>query len=387
MTVEGLQDAEARLAARVRDAVGADVLVSASMDLHGNVSRDLVELVDLITCYRTAPHEDERESRERAARNLVARIDRGGRPLKAWVPVPVLMPGERTSTRVDPAKGIYAQVPEVEALDGVLDAAVWVGYVWADEPRCRAAVVVTGDDEEVLTRQAARLAEAYWRARADFDLAAPSGTLSDCLAVALAGDARPFYLSDSGDNPTAGGAGDASYALTVLLADANLAASGASVVHAAIADPVAARAAAAAGVGAAVDVLVGGRVDTTSAPPARVRGLVTAVVPDDPRGGIVAVLRAGHVSVVVTERRRPFHEEADFTMLGLDVREGTDVVVVKIGYLEPELFEMAADWMLALTPGGVDQDLVRLGHVNLGGPVHPFQPVVDPPDLTPVVIR
>ena len=99
------------------------------------------------------------------------------------------------------------------------------------------------------------------------------------------------------------------------------------------------------------------------------------------------MLRAGDVSVVVTERRRPFHEEADFTMLGLDVREGTDVVVVKIGYLEPELFEMAAEWMLALTPGGVDQDLVRLGHVNLGGPVHPFQPVVDPPDLIPLVIR
>lgn len=77
MTVAGLQDAEARLAARVRDAVGADVLVSASMNLHGNVSRDLVELVDLITCYRTAPHEDERESRERAARNLVARIGQG----------------------------------------------------------------------------------------------------------------------------------------------------------------------------------------------------------------------------------------------------------------------------------------------------------------------
>jgi microcystin degradation protein MlrC len=71
------------------------------------------------------------------------------------------------------------------------------------------------------------------------------------------------------------------------------------------------------------------------------------------------VLRVRNVSVIVTERRRPFPEEADVRVLGLDVRNGTDVVVVKIGYLEPELSEMAADWRLARAPGGVDQDLVR----------------------------
>ena len=54
--------------------------------------------------------------------------------------------------------------------------------------------------------------------------------------------------------------------------------------------------------------------------------------------------------------------------------------MVKIGYLEPELFDMAADWMLALTPGGVDQDLVRLGHGRLRRPMFPLDDVsgVDP---------
>jgi microcystin degradation protein MlrC len=113
---------------------------------------------------------------------------------------------------------------------------------------------------------------------------------------------------------------------------------------------------------------------------------IYAQVPDDPRGGTGAVLRVRDVSVIVTERRRPFREEADLRVPGLDVRNGTDVVV-KIGYLEPELFEMAADWRLALTAGGVDQDLVRWEHVHLSGPAYPFQPLVDPPDLTPLVIR
>ena len=55
-------------------------------------------------------------------------------------------------------------------------------------------------------------------------------------------------------------------------------------------------------------------------------------------------------------------------------------MVVKIGYLEPELFDMAADWMLALTPGGVDQDLARLGHRRIQRPMFPLDDVsgVDP---------
>lgn len=62
MVVEGLDDAEATLLERIRAVVGPEVVVSASMDLHGNVSRDLAHQCDLITCYRMAPHEDALET-------------------------------------------------------------------------------------------------------------------------------------------------------------------------------------------------------------------------------------------------------------------------------------------------------------------------------------
>jgi microcystin degradation protein MlrC len=72
--------------------------------------------------------------------------------------------GEKTSTRLS-LRGIYAQVPDVEELDGVVDAAIWVGYAWADEPRNMAIVMVTGDDRDVIAREAERLARHYWDAR------------------------------------------------------------------------------------------------------------------------------------------------------------------------------------------------------------------------------
>ena len=105
MCVEGIDDVEFELLRRIREVIGPEVIVSASMDLHGNVSRELAHQTDLITCYRTAPHVDVVETRERACRNLVELLANGPkRPFKAWVPVPILLPGEQTSTRLEPAK-------------------------------------------------------------------------------------------------------------------------------------------------------------------------------------------------------------------------------------------------------------------------------------------
>lgn len=385
MSVLGRRDAEGGLAAAVRRVVGPDVLVSASMDLHGNVSREFAACVDLLTCYRRAPHTDVAESTERAARNLLRRLRHGGRPKKAWVQVPVLLPGERTSTRQEPARSIYARVADIEARPGVLDAAVWVGYAWADEPRCRAAVVVTGDDGAAVVAGATELANAYWDARRDFAFVAPTGTLRECLDAAVAGPGRPFFVSDSGDNPTAGGAGDVTCGLAALLDTPALRAGRLTALHAAILDPDVASVAVAGGVGAVVEVVVGARVDSRAPGPLPVRAEVVGIARDDPDGGDVVALRTGGVTFLVTSRRKQFDRLSSWTAAGVDPREA-DVVLVKLGYLEPELYDIAADWLLALSPGGVDQDLLRLGHHQLAGPVFPFDDTLADPRLIPELL-
>lgn len=383
MTVEGLDDAEADLLRRIRGVVGPDVLVSTSMDLHGNVSRELVHLSDLITCYRTAPHEDVTETRERAARNLVDLLTSGApRPVKAWVPVPVLLAGEQTSTRIEPARSIYAAVEEVAATDGVTDAAVWVGYAWADEPRNRAAVVVTGEDSDAVSASAERLARGFWEARHDFAFAAPTGTLDACLDAALTSTARPYFISDTGDNPTAGGAGDVTWGLRQVLDRPEFKdPSGPTVIYASLPGPDAVETAVRAGVGATVTVTAGAEVDDRHADPLTLTGVVHTIRHGDRYARVEVVLTVGSVHVVLTRLRKPYHHEHDFTDLELDP-QAADVVLVKIGYLEPELFAMAADWKMALTPGGVDQELTSLGHRRVRRPLYPFDPAMPEPDLT-----
>ncbi|KTR42682.1 MlrC [Curtobacterium oceanosedimentum] len=392
MVVEGLDDAETDLLARIRAVVGPDTIVSASMDLHGNVTRELAHQLDLVTCYRTAPHEDVDATRERAVRNLVdvltTRPVEHRRPVKAWVPIPVLLPGEQTSTRVEPAASLYAQVAEVEAADGVLDAALWVGYAWADQPRDRAVTVVTGWDTDAVVAGAERLARAFWDAREDFAFVAPTGTFDECITAALEpGAARPFFVSDSGDNPTAGGSGDMTWGLTQVLAQPAFAApDGPTLIYASVPGPAAVAEAVAAGVGATVTVTAGAEVDDVHAGPITMTGRVHAVRHGDRDAGTEVVLQVGSVFAVLTTLRKPYHHEHDFTDLDLAPREA-DVVVVKIGYLEPELFDMAADWMLALTPGGVDQDLLRLGHHRIERPLFPYdREFATPPDLSARIV-
>ncbi|SDS89588.1 M81 family metallopeptidase [Microlunatus soli] len=394
MSVLGMTDAEGDLATALREALGPDTLMSTSMDLHGNVSRALLDATDLITCYRMAPHEDAMNTKERAVFNLLTRLRAGSgndpearRPYKAWRQVPVLLPGEKTSTRLEPARSIYAEVPVAEAKDGVLDAAIWVGYAWADEPRCQCAVVVTGDDQELIAAEAERLAGLYWQAREDFVFVADALPLDQALDAALAeGAARPFLISDSGDNPTAGGTGDVSWTLGELLARPELGDGGPTVIHASIFDPDVVDAAVAAGVGGRVNVQLGGKVDGGPRGPVPFQGEVFSITEGDPTAGTQVVLCSGSVHEIVTQRRKPFHKLADFTQLGLDPATAA-IVIVKIGYLEPELYQLAADWKLGLTPGGVDQDLLRLGHHRLQPGVFPFQRQQTDPDLTPVVTR
>jgi microcystin degradation protein MlrC len=384
MSVEGLDDPEGDLIERIRAVVGKETLISTSMDLHGNVSWRLAHQSDLITCYRMAPHEDEMESKQRALENLLDRIESGkGKPAyKAWIPVPILLPGEKTSTRIEPGKSLYAQVAPAAARPGVVDAAIWIGYAWADEPRNHAVVMVTGDDEEVVTTTAEELARSFWEVRSQFDFVAPTTTFREALDTALASDERPFIISDMGDNPTAGGAGDVTWTLNEILKRPEFEAEdGPSLIYASLPGPELVEEAVKAGVGGEVSALAGAAIDDRYSPPVRLSGTIEAIEHGDMHAETEVVIRVGSVRVIVTKKRKPYHHESDFTRLGLNPR-ATDILVVKIGYLVPELYDMRGDWLMALTPGGVDQDLERLGYRRIQRPMFPLDEDMEDPDLS-----
>ncbi len=388
MSVVGLDDPEGDLIKRIREVIGTKPLISTSMDLHGNVSERLAQHSDLITCYRMAPHEDAIESKQRAINNLLDRLESGkGKPkYKAYVPIPILLPGEMTSTRIEPGKSLYAEVPTVADQEGVIDAAIWIGYAWADEPRNHAVVMVTGDDKEKVESGAKKLAQSFWNVRKEFEFVAPVAPLKESLDMALASDKKPFMISDMGDNPTAGGAGDVTWTLEKILARPEFKSeNGPSLIYASLPGPEFIEEAVKVGVGGKVNALAGANVDDRFSPPIQLSGTITAIRQGDVDAETEVVVKVGSVHVIVTKKRKPYHHKSDFTDLGLQP-EKADIVVVKIGYLVPELYDMRGDWIMALTPGGVDQDLQRLGYKRIKRPMFPLDKDMKQPNLSAKLI-
>ena len=135
-----------------------------------------------------------------------------------------------------------------------------------------------------------------------------------------------------------------------------------------------------AGINNKVSAKVGAQVDDRYAPPILLNGTVEAIHQGDIHAETEVVIRVGSIKVIVTKKRKPYHREKDFTQLNLNPRKA-DILVVKIGYLVPELYNIRGGWNMALTPGGVDQDLERLGYKRIKRPMFPLDKQMDNVDL------
>ncbi len=365
MFVEGMFDAEGDFISAVRDVVGPEVLIAASYDLHGNVSQKIIDGLDIFSTYRTAPHIDTPDTMRRAVTMLVRALRTGVRPVLAWAPVPVLLPGERTSTQDEPARSFYTQLHEVEDPTGIWDASFQVGYVWADEPRATACAIITGTDRSAIETAALHLAQDYWDIREQFVFGMETGSIEDCVSRAVASPTHPVVLAESGDNPTGGGVGDRAEVLAALLVqDAQ------GVIFAGIADKAATDAAYAAGTGATLTLHIGASLDPSSRPVEAEAEVIFLLETEDARLR-EAVVRIGGIDLVLTARRRPFHNLADFTRLGLDPLAAR-IIAVKSGYLSPELGPLANPGIMALSPGVVDQFVERTERRHTPRPSFPF---------------
>ena len=366
MYVEGMEDAEGDWISAARALVGDDCMVSASYDLHGNVTQRIIDALDMYSTYRTAPHIDVEETMRRSVAMLVKSLKTGEKPTLLWAPIPVVLPGERTSTVDRPAKSLYAELPGIDALDGVWDASLMVGYVWADEPRATAAAIMTGTDRAILEREAKRLAKAYWDVREEFVFGCETGSVEECVAKAITSPTGPVVLAESGDNPTGGGVGDRADVLAELIARGAT-----GVVFAGIADKAATERCYAAGIGTTLELTVGASLDAKDSKPVTGQFTVKFLHETTDATDRQAVVSIGGIDLVLSAKRRPYHNIVDFTRLGLDPRTAS-IVVVKSGYLSPEIAPIANPSLMALSPGVVDQFVERLPRLRKAHPTYPF---------------
>lgn len=369
--VDGYEDAQATFIQEIRDIVGDEVVISGSFDLHGNLSPDFVKHINVLTGYRTAPHRDGAETKARAMKLLIDVIRKGLKPHIETVTIPILVPGEKAITEVEPLHSIYAKIPHIVNKERLMDASIFVGYAWADLPRSAMRVFVIAEDKKYVDKarkEATLLAQEIWDKRADMKLDVPSGSIDEMIALANQVKDKTVLISDSGDNTTAGAPGDNPQVLEALIRNEVKNALMAGIVDAAFLEMCVNK-----GVGKSIDMPIGGKEDYVFGKPLPVKGKILFLSPDSimQTARAAAVIDIEGVKTVVLKARRSFIEMRDFHEVSLNPLD-FNIVVVKLGYLYPELRDMAPVHLMALTSGFCNLDMNTLPFQSAKRPSYPL---------------
>ncbi len=370
MYAEGIGPAEAVLLGEVRSLVGPKIPIACTFDLHGNIPARIARFGDILVGLKTAPHTDSVQTAELAGGILLDTLRAEVRPVSYVLPVPMIVQGEMAMTTSEPFASLVEEARrlEREGVPGhearILAATIFVGCAWTDSPDTGMSVMVTADG----SRDAARAAAAYlarrvWDARHQFSFGCETAELAEGVTRALEAKESTVFLTDSGDNVTASTPGDLPLVLRHLV-DRKVSNS----VVAGINDAPATRRCFEAGEGRKLQLSIGCTVEKRFGPPLQTQGEVVRLV----QNRRMAVIRIGEVEAILAERPTAFIHPSQFVPCGIDPLD-RKIVVVKEGYLFPELSRIAPRSIMLLTPGAGDMRIERLNYVRRRKPVFPFE--------------
>jgi microcystin degradation protein MlrC len=372
MVADGYDDCEGDILARVRAIAGHAAVIGAEIDPHAHLSEDMVRNADVLVLYKEYPHTDIRERAE----ELVALCHRKAMgeiaPIGALVDCEMVVPIHTTR---DPGKALVRRMQALEGQDGILSVSVAQGFATGDVPNMGTKVLVYADGD-------AGKAHALARQLAD-EVIAQRGELmvryldiDAALDRALTMPNHPVVLADRADNPGSGAAGDSTFVLRRLLergiADAALGP---------LWDPIAARIAFDAGVGAHLSLRLGGKTGPLSGDPIDAPCTVLALVRDlhqvsqagtpSPLGDC-ALLDVGGVAVVVNSLRSQALDTGLFTQLGCDLHTKRIVVVKSAQHFHASFVKIASEILYVRAPGSADPNWSQLPYRKIRHPRWPI---------------
>ncbi len=371
MYVEKIGSGDEYLVQMVREKVGKDIPISLALDFHANNTDKLVSMVNFITGFRTAPHRDHTATQLRAAEKLVYCLRKGIMPTPVIERANVVICGDAVQTDLEPLKSVMLMAEELEKnTEGVLGVQVFNGQPWIDEPYMGPNFVVTHEsDQEIAKNIAKALADKYYEIRHDFKFLVEALSPEEAIKRAMEDKGEQVFLSDSGDNTTAGAAGDNAFMLNRIIK-----AGAKNVLIAGIADKDACEECYNANIGDTLTLKVGGSLDKNSESATITgklihRGNILSYTGGD--AGPSATLDCGDMTVVITKNRASMCRPDIFESIDLDFTP-FKIVVVKLGYLFPELAKVAKRAILAFTPGSSTERLEDMNMKKIRRPMFPL---------------
>jgi len=391
MTTTRQFDADGEFVRCIRRAVGGSTKIIMTLDLHANISDQMVDGCDCIVGYLTNPHVDQIQCGEEAAAHMRQMLAARYKSQSVLVRLPLTPASVTLLTREGPYAEVinYGQRRQRELGGAVINVSVFGGFVFSDTPKNGIAVVVTArDDRQIALRLANEIASFTWSQRERFQKTLTS--LDEAIKLVKERSSQAampaIIFSDAGDNPGGGGSGTTTELLQTLVENDVT-----GVLYGSFYEPELANVAMKSAIGTTIEVTLNKNPIDGTGDSLTVVGEVVALSCEDLVGrrgiyagrrlkiGPVAAIRIGAsrgITIVLISQRVQTADPAQFEMLGLDIAAARVIVVKSRGHFragfdewfQPEqIFEID-------TVGFTSPVLQRFSWSGLPRPVFPLDP-------------
>ncbi len=375
MRVKGIGEAEGDLLESIREIL-PNILIISSLDMHATITKRMISNCNGFVGYKCAPHTDTFETGVHAAKMTIDCLENSFTPFMSAVHIPFIVAGEQSETSVEPMKS-YTDLLRSYERGNIMASSILLGFPWADtEENGVSTLVVSKESQKEADEKAMELANNFWNRRGDFGFYNETRTPEDTLLEtkkSIDNDIYPVVISDSGDNPTAGSSQDVTNFLKLIISDKYFNVLNPPLVYQAIYDKQVVEEAINVGIGGHLVTSLGAKYDSIKSTPIKINALVKNISKNfkSAENCDVVLLDVEGVDVIVTNKHVGCYDPEMMRYVGIEPNS-LKAIVVKLGYLEPEIRAISKRSIMALTNGSSDELFERLEYKKMKRPVYPL---------------
>lgn len=368
------------LVREIRKIVGPYMPIAVVCDPHGNISQEHADNCTILRTFRHSPHTDRNEAMQITFKALINVLENRREIHEVYKKVPILLGGERCVSTDEPLVSINKLLNEIEADPRILTCSYHIGYLRHDSDKCGAGIIVVPngpEDEEYAKSKAQEIYDFVWARHKEFHFTGYADEADIALDAMIKFEGSPCFLTDSGDNVTAGAPGENTYVLKQVLnlKDYN----NKKILFAMLVDKeLCVNYLKDKKVNDHVEFEIGGK-NNWFKEKVSLKGTLISIGDLHRHYHEAKVVGKGYtiqldglpVTVVIGDEPVSFAERIQYEWCNVDL-DVYDLIIVKQGYLYPELKAMAKHYVMSLTDGACMQRTERLPYKNVSRPIYPL---------------
>jgi len=371
MGVEGNSDPEGDLLRGIREAIGDEIPIGITLDLHANVTKEMVKHATFIVGYKTNPHRDPAKVARRAGEILIKTLQGKIKPVMAYNKMKLLKGGGICIDLLQPLRPIFKKMKQLTGQPGVLDLSTFVVHIFIDNPEIGwSTIAITDNDPELARKLADELADMCWAVR---KVPHPTGnTPSEAIEIArkcrLRRKLGSILFSDICDIVGSGAPGENTWILKTLIEEGSDLTS-----YLAIRDEEAVNEAYELGIGTTVKLTVGGKLETEYNQPLDIEGEIIKKSKD--KRGKLVLLRHKGIHLLLMEVSAMAWRPDIWTDIGLSPWKADIIVVKSLYHFRWYYLLLNRKTVFVITAGTTDFDVFNLKYKNVPRPIFPFDDI------------